>query len=257
MSTLVQRSLLLTFRGLDPVTDLLYWPLYDIIVWGFAFAWMGKVTQDTQATLIVLCSLVLWQAVSRVSLDISFNFLSEMWARNVLNFFVTPLTLIEWMLSVMVSGVLTAAMGALVGITAIWLLYGINVLSVGIFLLPLFGLLIISGWSIGFAATAVLVVIGPRAQKVVWIAAWFFGPYIGVFYPVEQLPLWAQMIGYSVPMTYVFKSLRIYISTGVIAWDLLGYATLLSGICFLVVTQLLQYFFERSRNVGLARLEDA
>lgn len=253
----IKRSFTLTFRGLDPLTDFFYWPLYDIIIWGFALTWVSKSTLDPRTTLVVLTSLVLWQAVSRVTLDITFNFLSEMWARNILNLFVTPLTLGEWMASVMTSGALTSLFGVCVGTAAVWLLYGINILATGPFLLLILLLLIASGWTVGFLGTCFLVLYGHRAQKVVWIAAWFFGPYIGVFYPIEQMPVWAQVIGYSVPMTYLFQCLRNYILTGVIIWSQIFFAIGMGAVYLIASMLFLKYCFEKTRRGGLAQLEGA
>ena len=38
---LIKRNFLLTFRGIDTLTDFFYWPLFDILVWGFTGSWMA------------------------------------------------------------------------------------------------------------------------------------------------------------------------------------------------------------------------
>lgn len=253
---LVKRAFLLTFRGLDPVTDFFYWPLFDILIWGFAGSWMAQNTANPQHAVIILASLVLWQAVYRANLDISYNFLSELWSRNLINLFVTPVTIQEWAVAHMIVGAINACVGALFGVCAVWLLYGISIVSMGPSFLFLFALLLFSGYSVGLFTSSTLVSWGNSAQKLVWVMGWFFVPFIGVYYPVEIMPTWARIVSYCVPMTYVFKVLRVYIQTHAIDGATLGMGIALTLLYFFAAVSLFIWAFYRSRTRGLAQLEE-
>ncbi|MBY0110263.1 MAG: ABC transporter permease [Candidatus Babeliaceae bacterium] len=253
---LVKRAWTLTFRGIDPLTDFFYWPLFDIIVWGFTGSWMSENTSNPQLAVIILTSLVLWQAVYRTNLDISYNFLTELWSRNMINLFVTPLTIQEWIFANMLAGAINACIATVFAMSAVWLLYGIFIPSIG-FLFPFLAFcLFFSGWSLGLVTTSVLVTQGAQAQKIVWVMGWLFVPFMGIFYPVDIMPLWAQAIAYSLPMTYFFKILRTYLQFGTFDMSLFTAGAALSCVYFITAFSLFIYFFQRSRHYGLARLED-
>jgi len=255
VAALVRRTFLLTFRGPDPLTDFFYWPLFDILIWGFAGSWMAKSTDNPQYAVIILTSLVLWQAVYRANLDIAYNFLSELWSRNLINLFVTPATIQEWIVAHMIVGAINACVGALFGVAAIWFLYGISVFAVGPVFLLLFALLLFSGYSIGLLTSSTLVTWGNSAQKLVWVMGWFFVPFIGVYYPIEIMPFWAQAFAYCIPMTYMFKVLRIYLQSQVIDFAVLGTGILLTIFYFSLAVSIFIWSFNMSRKSGLARLE--
>lgn len=255
IKALVQRTFLLTFRGPDPLTDFFYWPLFDILIWGFAGSWMAKSTDNPGYAVIILTSLVLWQAVYRANLDISYNFLSELWSRNLINLFATPATIREWIAAHMIVGGINALVGALFGSVAIWFLYAISVVAVGPLFLLLFVILLFSGYSIGLFTSSMLVTWGNSAQKLVWVMGWFFVPFIGVYYPIEIMPYWAQTFAYCIPMTYMFKVLRVYVQSNFIDFTVLGSGVLLTIFYFSIAVTLFIWSFNASRKSGLARLE--
>ncbi len=253
--TLVRRTFLVTFRGSDPLIDFFYWPLYDIMIWGFTSAWIVKETQNHQLALTILASLVLWQAVYRTNLDISFNFLAELWSRNIVNLFVTPLTAGEWMAASMITGALNAWVALGFGSLAVWALYGISIISIG-WIFPLLAvMLFFSGWSLGLFTSSLLVTWGGSVQKFVWVMGWFFVPFVGIFYPVESMPWWAQSVAYSLPMTYFFNVLQHYIVEGVFLKKIFVIGTCLSAFYFITATLFFLFLFQASRKRGLARLE--
>lgn len=252
---LVRRTFLLTFRGLDPLTDFFYWPFFDILVWGFTGAWMAQSSSNPHLAVVILTCLVMWQAVYRANLDISYNFLTELWSHNFINLFVTPLTIQEWIAANMIVGAINACIAALFGIISVWLLYGISILSVGLLFVPLFALLLCSGWILGLVTTCTLVTFGATAQKLVWVMGWLFVPFMGIYYPIEVMPLWAQTVSHSVPMSYSFKAMRIFIESGVIDYGLIGTGIALSALYITAAIALMIYCFHRSRRFGLARLE--
>ncbi len=256
IKALIERTFLITFRGLDPLVDFFYWPFYDIMVWGFTAHWLQTAQVSTShSTLAILTALVMWQASYRANLDVSLNFLTELWARNIVNLFATPLKLSEWTVSALLIGTINTCIAVSFGMFAVWLLYGIAIPSVGWMLIPFFVSLILSGWTVGFLTAACLAYWGQSVQKLVWVMGWFFVPFSAVFYPLEVLPPWAQIIARILPMTYVFEGIRSFVSTQQVP---VHYLLISYGLNALYLTLALMTFnaaFKRSRVRGLARLE--
>jgi ABC-2 type transport system permease protein len=210
---------------------------------------------STKLVLLLMTGLVLWQVVLRSSYEISIALMEEMWSRSFINLFASPLSDVEWVLAAMISGLLKMGAVLAFGGAAVALFYHLNIFSLGLYLF-LFGmLLVMAGWIIGFLAGAVIVLVGPRIGALPWILGYFFAPFSGVFYPVEGLPVWAKLISYSIPTTYVFQAMRTFVQTGVLAWNLIGVALVLDVVYLSLALSLFFVMFAKSRRRGLYRLE--
>jgi ABC-2 type transport system permease protein len=254
ISALVARNIILTYRGLDPLVDLFYWPLFDLILWGFTSKVVAAI-HGSDVSLIWLTGMVLWQACWRSNLDVSLNFLIELWSRNVVGLFATPLITNEWIAASMLQGLFDTVVVTVFASIAVYVLYGINVFTIGFLFIPLFFLLLVSGWALGFFSAGCLVYGGQKVQKLVWVLGWFFVPFSALFYPLASLPTWAFVIAKSIPMSYAFEALRIYVTDHVLSVHNLLMAFLLSCFYFILSLLFFRYMFKKSKEKGLARLE--
>ena len=244
------------FARLDHLADLFFWPLLDLFVWGIASVWIQN--QDNSMphlAMAMLTGLVLWQVIWRSNYEICVNLLQEFWSRNMVNLFSTPLKWSEWVVALMVIGLGKIFITILFGGLVVWLLYALNIFSIGIALLPFCLSLLISGWFIGFLTASFTIYFGQRLQMLSWMTGYAFMPFSAVFYPLSALPGWAQSIGKCLPMTYIFEGMRTLLNTGIFSWDDFGMSMLLNGIYLVSTLLLFRVFFEMSRVKGLARLE--
>ena len=90
VTALVKRNMTLNMRGIDPLIDIFYWPLFDLMLWGFTSRWVEG-TDNTPVSFVWLTGLVLWQGCVRSNLDMALNFLVELWSNNVVSVFASPL----------------------------------------------------------------------------------------------------------------------------------------------------------------------
>jgi ABC-2 type transport system permease protein len=244
------------FARLDHTVDLFFWPTFDIFLWGMASLWIQR--QDplmSTLALGMLSALVLWQVVWRSTYEVCVNVLQELWSRNLINLFSTPLQWREWVVALMIIGIGKAIITLAFGGMVVFLLYGLNVFSLGVALIPFCLSLLISGWWIGFFTASLTVYFGQRLQMLSWMIGYGFMPFSAVFYPVEALPHWAQVISSALPMSYIFEGMRALIHTGVVPWGALGLSLELNALYLAAMLVLFRFFFEKSRVKGLARLE--
>lgn len=250
------RHLMLTFRDFHRFIDLIYWPILDIVIWGFTARWIQcNSDQNQQISYILLTALVFWQVLFRAQIEVSFGFLDELWSHNLVNLFSTPVKISEWIIAVMAVGLLKSIFTFILGVGTIFILYHLAVLKTGLILVPLLLLMVISGWIIGFLTTAAIAYWGQKVQTLVWVLAWFFAPFSGVFYPISVLPHWAQLIAATIPMSYFFEGMRITISTGIVPKTMMLMCCLLNFIYLALAILLFKFAFEKSKIYGLARLE--
>jgi ABC-2 type transport system permease protein len=241
---------------LDHLSDLLYWPAIDIFLWGMTTVWIQHQDQALpDIALVLLTGLIFWQIVWRGNYEVGVNLLLEFWNRNLVNLFATPLKLFEWVIGIMLMGVFKIVISVLFGSLLVYLLYTLNVFTVGWAFLPFTGLLLMAGWIFGFLAAGIVVYWGQRVQMLAWMTAYIFAPFSAVFYPVSALPSWAQSISWCLPTTYIFEGMREVLLHHTFS---LNYFLISLGLSVVYLTLSFAFFkfmFEKSREKGLARLE--
>jgi ABC-2 type transport system permease protein len=244
------------FVKVETLSDLIFWPALEIILWGVTSVWIQRHEQEVPfIALAILTGLVFWQVVWRSYYEIAVNLLQEFWNRNLINLFSTPLKLSEWGVSLMLLGLfkilITISFGALV----VSLLYALNIFQMGWAFLPFTASLILSGWFMGFFSAAILIYFGQRMEALAWLTPYIVSPFCAIFYPIDALPAWGQTIAYCLPMTYVFEGMRAIINHNIFSWDLLLKSFGLNLIYLSLTGILLKALFEKSREKGLGRLE--
>jgi ABC-2 type transport system permease protein len=256
---IVLRHTRVWYRDLNLALCGFYWPLLDVLIWGFLGAWIqqSQVTQFHNYEAAALLSILLWQIVGRGGCNIMmFCFTEELWANNVVNLFSLPLRTIEWMIGIILFYVIMMFITSLFCMLVIVALYDIGLwYMLKTFLMfapPLF----ISGIWIGFTCLQILVTLGKRGQELGFVVGWFMLPFVGAYYPVEILPDWGRMISAWLPMSYVFHGMRGYVmhQQDPTTYLIKGYA--LSTLYAVGAIIMFVYCFNLSKQKGLARLTD-
>jgi ABC-2 type transport system permease protein len=242
-------------KGPQQLSDLFYWPLVDILLWGLTSVWIQSQGHAHDLPLLLMTGLIFWQITWRGSVDVSISLLMEFWHRNLINLFSTPLKISEW-----ISGILLLCLCKLVitvsfGALAVYVLYSLNVFSVGWAFLPFAASLLIFGWGLGFIASSAIIYWGHQVEAFAWMIGFVFAPFSAVFYPVSILPVWAQAIAWCLPTTYIFEGMRAILTTGTFSFHYFWISMALNAIFLAFALFLFTTMFKKSRAKGLARLE--
>ena len=245
-------------RDFFRVFDLTFYPLMDIILWGFMSLWVqtGGNPASSNIGSLILLSLILWMVVENANREIAFNLTEELYAHNLVNILVTPMKLSEWIVSVIVLALIRVAFVFVFCSCAIWILRGINVLDLGPLLYAILPLLLISGTVLGIAISALMMRWGRRISTFIWSIPYLILSFSAVFYPMDLLPPWAQAIGKMMPICYVFETLRTAVATGTVVWSNLWISLALNLLYLGSSIVLFVWLFDRSRDHGLAQLEN-
>lgn len=227
----VTRHLYVYRRSPVRLAEMVYWPFLDLVLWGFVSLYMQRFgSGEANFIAFFLGALILWDLLFRAQQGVSLAYLEEVWARNLLNLFVAPLTVAEFLLSTIVISLAKLAFAAvLLGVLAL-LLYGFNVLSLGLALLPFVTSLLLFGWSLGIVTTALVLRLGQGAESLAWVVAFAFQPIACVFYPLAVLPGWLQPIALATPAAHVFEGMRQVIGTGALSPGHLAWAFGLNAV---------------------------
>jgi ABC-2 type transport system permease protein len=215
VSAVFLRQTYLYKRSLPRLMEILYWPLLDLVLWGFISVYLARYQEGLpNFVAFFLGALILWDILHRSQLGISVSFLEDIWARNFLNLFVSPLKPSEYILALMlVSAFKIVLAGAVMALLA-WVFYSFNIFLIGVSLIPFVLSLVALGWAIGVFTTALILRFGQQAEILAWGVAMLFQPMSAVFYPVSVLPPFLQALARGVPSSYVFEGMREVITNG-------------------------------------------
>lgn len=244
------------FSKLDNLSEVFYWPMIDIFLWGITSVWIQNIQTDVpDIALMIMTGLVFWQIIWRSNYEITINILQEFWNRNLVNLFSTPLKLSEWMSATMLVGIVKMIITLLFSSLLVYLLYSLNIYEVGFAIVPYLGLLTLSGWLMGYLSGSIMIYFGQRFQMLAWMTPFIFAPFSAVFYPVSALPDWGQWIAHCLPTTYVFEGMRGILAGNPFSYSLAGMSLLLNVVYLAGSMILFKIMFEKSRQKGLSRLE--
>jgi len=212
---IILRNLFSFKHSFDRLSDVFYWPIIDLILWGLTSAYFTKYAANIpQLTLILLSGVLLWIIVWRGQSEITIGILDDLWNRNLINLFASPLKFSEWIMALIALGIIKAIISFLFGVLVAYLLYAVNIAPYAFYLIPFALLLIMAGWSMGFFIAALILRFGTRIQTLAWTAPWVLSPFSAIYYPVSILPDWAQKISSLLPTSYIFEGMREVINTG-------------------------------------------
>ncbi len=212
-------------HSFDKYTEIFLFPVIDLMLWGMTSVYFQKTLAAQSGygsaqffVIAIVSAIIFWLITLRISADVPFGLLDDVWSRNLINIFGSPLKLSEWIFASIIVGIIKAFSAAsLVAILAFFL-YQVNILRFGIYLVPFVFLLVLAGTWIALLISALIMRFGMRIQALAWSFGMILLPFSAIYYPVSILPSWAQLISRALPMTYIFESGRYVLSTGGMNW---------------------------------------
>lgn len=160
-----------------------YWPLIEVLLWGLASVYIQSFSQSTVKIVIAVVSgAVLWLLVYRSFYDFTVSIIYERWEKNLINLFASPLQASEWVVGVLIFGMVRVA-ASFIFITFIALaLYHVQILKFGIYLVPFIFILMLSGWWIGFFVAGFNLIHGRKADVFIWTVTALISPFSAIYY---------------------------------------------------------------------------
>jgi ABC-2 type transport system permease protein len=146
--------------------------------------------------------------MSRVMQGITTAFLEDVWSRNFLNLFASPLSVSEYLGGLVLSSIVTSAVGLVVMVALATLVFGLSFFVYGAMLAVYLLVLFLFGISLGIFGSALVLRFGPAAEWFIWPIPAFISPLACVFYPLATLPHWMQGLARIIPPSYVFEGMR-------------------------------------------------
>jgi ABC-2 type transport system permease protein len=251
ISAIIVQHLLRLRHSLEEVVDTFYWPLMDVIIWGFMTSYLSRIGGTAGAVIgFLLGGLILWIVVWRSQQDVTISFLWDIWHRNLLNLLTTPLSRWEFVLGVVILGGIKIIATLMVASAVAYLFYSFNLFSLGFILLPFFANLLLFGWIMGILITGLILRFGRGIQNLAWSFLVLLNPVSAVYYPVASLPPLLQLVAQVIPISYVFEGMRLVLANKILPSDYLIKSTGLNLLYLVLVIWIFNLLFEQSRASG-------
>lgn len=236
--------------------EMIVWPSFEVVLFGF----LAQSVTNTQQTLLavgtkILTGIVVWNFFARIIQESVAQFLDDAFSKNVQNIFITPITTLEFVLSIVIASITKLVISLLILLTIVSSIYPslFITLEIPAFFWAFF--LILFGSILSLYALGLIFIVGERLSFIGWIISTVVQIFSCVFYDRSVLPEPLKSISYAFPSSYIFESIRSYIATGIIHFDWIR-PSLLLLVCYGIVGIL---FFRYSlavsrRNGRLAKL---
>ncbi|MGD0339092.1 MAG: ABC transporter permease [Bacteroidota bacterium] len=224
---LILRHLYNFKHSFDKYTEIFLFPIIDVLLWGMTSLYFQKTLAAQSGTpganyfvIAIVSAIIFWLITLRISSDVPFGLLDDIWSRNLINIFGSPLTLSEWIVASVIVGFIKAFLSASLVALLAFFLYSVNILTFGYYLAPFVFLLVLAGTWIALLISGLIMRYGQRIQALAWSFGMILLPFSAIYYPVSILPQWAQYIARVLPTTYIFESGRYVLTTGTMKWSL-------------------------------------
>lgn len=242
-------------HNLDRLSDTFYWPAMDLILWGVTSVYIRNNAPNMPFIIVaIVTGLIFWLIVWRSQYEITVGLLTEMWDRNLVNIFGSPLKISEWVTASMVLGVIKMFFSVSFAVAFAFFLYKTTIFSFGFLLIPFMASLLLTGWATGFVIAGLIIRFGMKIQTLAWAGVAILIPFSAVYYPVSTLPLWAQKMAAFVPTSYIFEGMRQILFTGNLSYDKLFISFALNIVYLVLSIWFFVFMFNQSRKLGLGRL---
>ena len=245
------RHFYLIIGSFPRILDLIYWPSIQIFLWGFISKFFTlSSTYYSNTVGIILSAAILYDFLFRSSISFNMLFLEEIWSRNIINLFVSPLKISEIIFALTSSALIRTMIGLVPAALIAIPLFGISIFELGVPLILLLFSLYLFGITLGLLVTAGLVRFGPSFENIAWASLFFLAPLGCIYYPIEILPEWLQVIAKLLPLVHIFEEMRNILIHDIINYSQILKAIFISFLYFLIGVLIFYLSYNGAKNRG-------
>ena len=234
------------------LTNMIYWPVVNIVVWGFFTIYLRH-GDHLRPELIncLLGAVILWGLFNAFQRDMAVGFLDELWSRNLVNLFASPLSLSEYLTGLIAVNLAKALFGLIIEAVIAWLFYHYDIFPMLPAFVPFILNLALFALAVGIAVTGLIFRYTTKFQTMAWSVAGLLMPLSCVFYPLKSLPSFLQPVAWILPTTHSFEGMREAIERGGFSVSHFEWGLELDLIYFVLAALFFRWMFESARARGL------
>ena len=252
IAAIVLRQLYLLRGSPARLLPLFIWVAVDVVLWGFTTRYLNSVgAARFNFVPALLGAVLLWDFFGRVMYGVTTAFFEDVWSRNFLNLFATPMSILEYLTGLVLTSIGTSSVGLVAMLLLASTAFGLSFFVYGLLFVPFLLVLFLFGIALGVFGSAVVLRLGPAAEWFIWPLPALLSPFAGVFYPVSTLPLWMQAVSWLLPPSYVFEGMRAILSGGAPSGPRLAWGAALAALYIVGACWLFTRIYRRAVRTGL------
>ena len=233
------------------ILDLIYWPTIQIFLWGFISKFFTLNSSYFENTVgVILSAAILYDFLFRSSISYNMMFLEEIWSRNFTNLFIAPIKISEIIAALTFTAIFRTLIGLVPAALLAIPLFGVSIFKIGVPLIFLLITLYIFGVTLGLLVTSGLVRFGPSFENIAWASLFFLAPLGCIYYSIEILPNWLQIIAKLLPLVHIFEEMRNVLIHDIVNYYQILKAIIISFIYFVFGIIVFYLSYEGAKNRG-------
>lgn len=252
IAAILLRQFYLIRGSVSRLVPLFAWVAVDIVLWGFITRYLNLFAAPGFSFVpVLLGAVLLWDFFTRVMQGVTMGFFEDVWSRNFLNLFATPLSIGEYLAGLVLSSIATSSIGLGVMLLLATAVFGLSFFAFGLMLIPFLLVLFLFGIAMGIFGIGLVLRFGPAAEWFVWPIPALLSPLAAVFYPLATLPPWMQVAARALPPSYIFEGMRRIISGGPVSALALAGGGALAALYLLLAFLFFRRIYRRALRTGL------
>jgi ABC-2 type transport system permease protein len=245
--TVIRRHSYVLWRSPNRWFDILFWPLMDVLLFGSLGTYAAQQNPGSGAgTSYLLAGILLFHVLFQVQIALATGFMEETWSRNLLNIMVTPVTEVEYVAGLAAFGMFKLVLAMVTLSVTAFAFFRFGLGQIGFALVPISGILILTGWAIALIVIGLMLRYGQSAEILAWGLNFVVLALSGVFNPVEAIPGPVQPLSRALPTTHAFDAARAVLAGRPLPWGELAVgavsSVVLMGLAFAFVVHMLRVF---------------
>src|SRR5690349_14160847 len=146
------------------VVPLFAWVAIDIVLWGFMSRYLNTVAAGVNFVPALLGAVLLWDLLIRIMQGVTMAFFEDVWSRNFLNIFATPLSIGEYLAGLVITSIATSIVGLAAMLLLASSIFGLSFFGYGLPLAQFLLVLFLFGIALGIFASGLVLLLGPAAE---------------------------------------------------------------------------------------------
>jgi ABC-2 type transport system permease protein len=252
INAVIRRHTYEVLHNANHITYMVYWPVVNIVVWGFFTLYLRH--DDRMQPGVISCLLgavILWGLFNAFQRDMAVGFLEELWSRNLVSLFASPLSVSEYVTGLIIVTSVKAFIGLIVESVIALLFYHYNIFPAMPKLIPFILNLTLFALTMGIVVTGLVFRFTTKLQAMAWSFAGILMPLSCVFYPLSSLPGFLRPMASILPTTQSFEGMRQAIGNGGFSASHFQWGLGLNVVYFIFAIMFFRWMFESARSHGL------
>lgn len=247
---IIVRQMRVWVRSWSRMSDSIYWPVLALILWGYVSIFLFKQGGSPNLLVVFIAGYIFWNIMQRSQEEVSIGLMEDLWNRNFINIFSTPISIWEYLIALVLMGIFKVIISSLLVCLIAYFVFNFNLLTIGIYLFPFIVSLFLTGWWVGFITNGLVIRFGYDVEALSWTIIFLLQPFSGVYYPIAVMPDWMQFISKLIPSSYIFEGMRSLVFQGIVDNRLLIISFILNLVYIVLSLLFYKKMFDTAREKG-------